>query len=97
MIESNKDRQESAILAFTIVTIIFLPLSFVASFFGMNTADVRDMTQSQWVYWAAAVPVTALVIGLTLLWAGEVNLARSAFRPLLEKVKSFFGGRASFA
>ncbi|ERF71447.1 hypothetical protein EPUS_06829 [Endocarpon pusillum Z07020] len=97
MIESNKDRQESAILAFTIVTIIFLPLSFVASFFGMNTADVRDMTQSQWVYWAAAVPVTALVIGLTLLWAGEVNLARSAFRRLLEKVKSFFGGRASFA
>lgn len=29
--ETNKDRQESAILVFTIVTIVFLPLSFVVS------------------------------------------------------------------
>lgn len=32
-----------AILVFTIVTIIFLPLSFVSSFFGMNFSDIRDM------------------------------------------------------
>ena len=35
--DTHKDRQENAIMVFTIVTIIFLPLSFVSSVFGMNT------------------------------------------------------------
>ncbi|KAL8673620.1 MAG: hypothetical protein Q9168_001975 [Polycauliona sp. 1 TL-2023] len=33
--------QGKAVMVFTIVTVIFLPLSFVSSYFGMNTADVR--------------------------------------------------------
>lgn len=68
-----KDRQEQAIYAFTLVTIIFLPLSAVASFFGMNTADIRDMEFSQWVYWAAAIPLTLSIIVLGLWWMGELN------------------------
>ncbi|KAL8987816.1 MAG: hypothetical protein Q9169_008650, partial [Polycauliona sp. 2 TL-2023] len=59
-IESNRDRQEGAILVFTIVTIIFLPLSFVSSFFGMNTSDIRSMSRPQWVFWAAAIPLTTI-------------------------------------
>lgn len=47
----TRDRQERAIYAFTLVTIIFLPISAVSSIFGMNTTDVRDMTYSQWLYW----------------------------------------------
>ncbi|KAF2756787.1 hypothetical protein EJ05DRAFT_78037 [Pseudovirgaria hyperparasitica] len=72
-IDSNKDRQEAAIYAFTIVTIIFLPLSFVAGFLGMNTTDVRDMELSQWVFWAAGVPLTVVIILISLLWAGEIT------------------------
>ncbi|KAI1370582.1 hypothetical protein F4677DRAFT_457763 [Hypoxylon crocopeplum] len=76
-IDTTKDRHENAIYAFTIVTIIFLPLSAVASIFGMNTRDVRDMDLDQWAYWAAAVPVTAAVIFLGLLWTGELgNISR---------------------
>jgi hypothetical protein len=55
------------------VTIVFLPLSAIASIFGMNTTDVRDMELSQWAYWAVALPVTALVIFLGLLWTGELG------------------------
>ncbi|KAF5700260.1 hypothetical protein FGLOB1_10898 [Fusarium globosum] len=40
----TRDRQERAIYAFTLVTIIFLPISAVSSIFGMNTTDVRDRT-----------------------------------------------------
>lgn len=36
---------------FIIVTIIFLPLSFVSSFFGMNTSDIRNINDSQKVFW----------------------------------------------
>lgn len=68
----TKDRQEQAIYAFTIVTIIFLPLSAVSSIFGMNTSDIRDMEAGQWLYWASAIPVTILVIVLGLWWMGEL-------------------------
>ena len=74
-IDTTKDRQEMAIYAFTIVTIIFLPLSAVAGVFGMNTADIRDMSLNQWAYWATAVPVTVVVIILGLWWMGELGNA----------------------
>lgn len=78
--ETTRDRQERAIYAFTIVTVVFLPLSAVSSIFGMNTADIRDMELGQWAYWAAAVPVTVLVMFLGLLFTGELgNLARWVF------------------
>lgn len=72
-IDTTKDRQDNAIYAFTIVTVIFLPLSAVASIFGMNTRDVRDMDLDQWAYWATAVPVTTVVVLLGLLWTGELG------------------------
>lgn len=52
-----------AILVFTLVTIIFLPLNFVSSFFGMNFRDIREMKQTQWLFWAVALCVTAGVVG----------------------------------
>ncbi|GKT48103.1 uncharacterized protein ColSpa_08284 [Colletotrichum spaethianum] len=69
----TKDRQEQAIYAFTIVTIIFLPLSAVSSIFGMNSSDIRDMEDGQWLYWATAIPVTILTIVLGLWWMGEMG------------------------
>ncbi|KAF2402447.1 hypothetical protein EJ06DRAFT_339993 [Trichodelitschia bisporula] len=81
-IDHNKDRRENAIYAFTVVTIVFLPFSTVASIFGINTADVRDMKAKQWAFWAAALPLTALVIGLTLLWTGELDRFWGGFRKL---------------
>ncbi|KAK4888700.1 hypothetical protein LTR27_012439 [Elasticomyces elasticus] len=56
-------------IIFTTVTVIFLPLSVVAGIFGMNTRDVRDMEQSQWVFWATAVPFTLFVMSVTAWWA----------------------------
>lgn len=58
-----------AILVFTIVTIIFLPLSFVSSFFGMNTSDIRDMQTSQWVFWVVAVALTVTVVAFAMFLA----------------------------
>jgi hypothetical protein len=71
--DTHKDRQERAIIIFTIVTIVFLPLSFVSSVFGMNTHDIRDMPYGQWAYWAAGVPLTVVVVIGSLWWAGELG------------------------
>ncbi|PFH60487.1 hypothetical protein XA68_10877 [Ophiocordyceps unilateralis] len=68
---STKDKQEQAIYAFTVVTIIFLPISAISSIFGMNTNDIRNMASDQWLYWAVAVPVTVVVILAGLWWMNE--------------------------
>lgn len=64
-----------AIYAFTIVTVIFLPLSAISIIFGTNTSDIRELQQGQWVYWATAVPVTVSVILIGVWWMGELDNA----------------------
>lgn len=36
----------------------------------MNTSDIRNMESKQWVFWAAAVPLTLGVLVLARLWSG---------------------------
>lgn len=58
-----------AILVFTIVTIIFLPLSFISSFFGMNFADIRDMESTQKLFWIIAGSLTVGTVGFAIFLA----------------------------
>lgn len=67
MLEINEEDHGKAIMVFTVVTVIFLPLSFVTSYFGMNTADIRDMNQKQSLFWSVAIPLTIVTVGSCLL------------------------------
>ncbi|KAL8834003.1 MAG: hypothetical protein Q9170_003977 [Blastenia crenularia] len=87
-IESNRDRQEGAILVFTIVTIIFLPLSFVSSFFGMNTSDIRSMDTPQWAFWASAIPLTTIVVGISIFVARKIEPVKDWWNDLADRWKS---------
>ncbi|KAK3657824.1 hypothetical protein LTR56_002203 [Elasticomyces elasticus] len=58
-----------AILVFTVVTIVFLPLNFVSSFFGMNFVDIRNMDRTQGLFWLVAVCVTFGVVAASLFLA----------------------------
>ncbi|RFN53432.1 mg2+ transporter [Fusarium flagelliforme] len=73
-----------AIRVFTFVTLFFLPLSFVTSFFGMNTTDVRDIQWNQRIFWSSAIPLTLLVLSIALLYGYKWDLivcrVRSACR-----------------
>lgn len=55
-----------AIIVFTVVTIVFLPLSFVTSYLGMNTSDLRDMESGQALFWAIGAPVAFGVLGVAV-------------------------------
>lgn len=66
-LEIYEEDHGKAITAFTVVTVIFLPLSFVTSYLGMNTIDIRDMNSSQTLFWAVALPLTFVTIGATVL------------------------------
>ncbi|RFU78498.1 mg2+ transporter [Trichoderma arundinaceum] len=67
-IEILEEDHGKAIRVFTIVTLFFLPLSFVSSFLGMNTADVRNMNNNQWLFWATGIPVTIFVLTLACIY-----------------------------
>ncbi|KAF2260563.1 hypothetical protein CC78DRAFT_536320 [Lojkania enalia] len=58
-----------AILVFTIITIIFLPLSFVSSFFGMNFSDIRDMEETQRLFWIISGALTTSTVGFAIFLA----------------------------
>ncbi|KAL9102114.1 MAG: hypothetical protein Q9163_002698 [Psora crenata] len=64
LVETLQDDNSKAIFLFTMVTILFLPLSFVAGFFGMNLQGITDTTRDVWHFWKVALPLTAGIIGL---------------------------------
>ncbi|KAL7942584.1 hypothetical protein V8C42DRAFT_360023 [Trichoderma barbatum] len=67
-IEILEEDHGKAIRVFTIVTLFFLPLSFVSSFLGMNTADVRTMHHKQGLFWITGIPVTIFVLTLAYIY-----------------------------
>ncbi|KAL1641813.1 hypothetical protein SLS58_005855 [Diplodia intermedia] len=64
--EINEEDHGKAILVFTIVTAIFLPLSFVTSYLGMNTTDIRDTGYDQSLFWIISLPLTVTIMALIL-------------------------------
>lgn len=69
LISIKSERQGVAIFVFTLVTIVFLPLSFVTSYLGMNTSDIRDMDKGQGLFWTIAGPLTVFVLFISWLIA----------------------------
>jgi hypothetical protein len=41
----------------------------------MNTNDIRNMDQNQWLYWVVALPVTVIVVLLCLVLAGILQVS----------------------
>lgn len=83
--ELAKDKHDNAMYAFTIVTVIFLPLSTISSIFGMNSKDVRETDTGQWLYWLVALPVTALTVFFGLWWMGQLHSEAEWVLDMVEK------------
>ncbi|PVI02967.1 hypothetical protein DM02DRAFT_521838 [Periconia macrospinosa] len=77
--EINEEDHGKAIFVFTVVTAIFLPLSFITSYLGMNTADIRDMENNQTLFWEIAAPLTAVVMGAVVFVAYNGDELRDLF------------------
>ncbi|KAF7883762.1 hypothetical protein EAF00_011074 [Botryotinia globosa] len=77
-------RQSNSIFVFTIMTIVFLPLSFLTSLFALNVSDFPhegDNVQykGRWIF-SIIFGVTALISIPAIIFAWKVN-AVSSFRP----------------
>lgn len=84
-LEINEEDHGKAIMVFTVVTVIFLPLSFATSYLGMNTADIRDMDQKQSLFWTIAIPLTFVTVGACLLIGYNGEEIRDMFMWMVRK------------
>jgi len=68
-IDVLEEDNSKTIFVFTFVTAVFLPLSFVTSYLGMNTVDIRNTNNTQKLFWAISLPVTVAVVSLAVMAA----------------------------
>ncbi|KAF2735556.1 hypothetical protein EJ04DRAFT_491412 [Polyplosphaeria fusca] len=75
MIAVASKRDSAAMKTIAVLTIVFLPPTFVATFFSMTlfnwtpqTPGDRITSKYFWVYWVVAIPLTALVLIIWRLW-----------------------------
>ncbi|KAI4593880.1 hypothetical protein KJ359_008923 [Pestalotiopsis sp. 9143b] len=73
--EIMKDDQSQVIFIFTTVTVVFLPLSFVASYVSMGSDETElDWRGIQVLFWTVAGPLTVVVIIFCLVAAKRRTL-----------------------
>jgi len=68
LVETFQDDNSKAIFVFTMVTILFLPMSFVAGFFGMNVVGLSAETTTLKHFWTVSLSLTfGIVIPCTMI------------------------------
>lgn len=75
--EAKRSAEQNKSLArLTYLAVVFVPLSFVSSFFSM-TSDISSLRTTFWIFFAVAVPLTLLSLSVTRWWAITRWLRRS--------------------
>ena len=81
--------QSRSVFVFTAITIIFLPLSFFTSYFGMNFKDILDTVHTSSYFWMTAGPVSGTI--LIGIFATSRYLSMDKV-PALDEEKALSGG-----
>ena len=74
------DTQHKAIFVFTGFTIVFLPLSFFTSYFGMNLKGIIDTDKTQEYYWKVCGSVAFGIVLLVCIYAFRYRIRQSLSR-----------------
>ncbi|KAI4248411.1 MAG: hypothetical protein L6R40_000970 [Gallowayella cf. fulva] len=79
------DSQNKAVLIFTGVTIVFLPLSFFTSYYGMNLSTIVNTPRTEGYFWrvcgsAALFIVLVVTLGASRHWLKQMWKSRRAVK-----------------
>lgn len=70
------DSQNKAVLLFTGVTIVFLPLSFFTSYFGMNLRGVADTNKGEGYFWGLCGSIAMVMVLVVVGYAFRKDVDR---------------------
>ena len=92
LVETLQDDNSRAIFIFTFITVLFLPLSFVTGFFGMNVVGIAGTTSTTSHFWKIALPLTGVIMTFcaTIVFLGEK--VRFVFADLLRFCRKMIAG-----
>jgi len=79
--------QSRSVMIFTAITIIFLPLSFFTSYFGMNLTDISKTNHELRYFWSVAGPTSGGIVLVVFAIAKFLSVVREP-PPDLEKATS---------
>ncbi|KAI1370949.1 hypothetical protein F4677DRAFT_325871 [Hypoxylon crocopeplum] len=82
-------KQGQSIMLFTVITIIFLPLSFISSLFGMNVVELNSGTLTFAEEFKFMFPIAAGVIILSFFLAFNHSTFANVFTKLIKTGVSF--------
>ncbi|KAF2760973.1 hypothetical protein EJ05DRAFT_248240 [Pseudovirgaria hyperparasitica] len=86
--EARSSRMQSrSVFFFTAVTIIFLPLSFFTSYFGMNLTDIAHTVHTSSYFWKTAGPVSAFTVILIFVLMKFLNAVKD---PVIDEEQAAF-------
>lgn len=63
------DTNNKAIFVFTAITIVFLPLSFFTSYFGMNLKGVMNTDRTEEYFWKVCGSISVAIVLITCMYA----------------------------
>jgi len=75
-------------MVFTIVTVIFLPLSFFTSYYGMNLNDIVTTAKNQGYFWKVCGTATLAIVLFTALSAFRHQLRRALRSRMMKKPRA---------
>lgn len=76
LVETQLEDNGKAIIVFTVVTIFFLPPTFVTGFFGMHLGGINPSTSKVDHFWIIALPLTFGVVFSCLFAAFSGSIKR---------------------
>lgn len=90
LVKTLADDNGRAIFAFTFITVLFLPLSFVAGFFGMNLTGIAGTETKVEHFWYIALPLTADILVLCIIFVARGEFIWFAVADMPRHWKSMF-------
>ena len=73
LVDTSQEQNGKYLFVFTVVTVFFLPATFVAGFFGMNLQGINPSPWGVKHFWEIAVPLTAGVVLVALVFARTID------------------------